>query len=102
MELRRAGRKSSWSGGEGGDGSACVAGDADGFEVGHFGCGVRSGAGDGSFKERNPVGWQWGLAFVETAIRLKTDCAEVCRVATGQNSYGNIGPLWQGGDGVWE
>jgi len=56
-ELRRAGERISWGGGEGGDGSARVAGDADGFEVGHFGCGVRGGTGDGSFKERNTVGW---------------------------------------------
>ena len=92
----------SWGGCEGGEGSASVAGDADGFEVSHFGCGVCSGAGDGSFKESDPVGRQGGLAFVETAIWLKTNRAEVRCVATGQNSNGNIGSLWQGGDGVWE
>ena len=60
MELRRAGEKSSWGGGEGGEGSACVFGEADGFEVGHFGIGVRRGAGDGSFEEGNTVGGKRG------------------------------------------
>ena len=47
----------SWGGGEGGDGSACVAGDANGFEVGHFGCGVRLGVDDSPLKESDAVGW---------------------------------------------
>ena len=103
MEICRAGGKISWGGGEGGDGAASVAGEADRFEVGHFGCGVRGGTGDSPLKVSDAVGWQWGLALVETAIRLKTNCAEVCRWAScGQNADGNIGPLWQGGDGVWE
>ena len=40
--IRRAGEKSSWGGVavEGGDGSTGVAGEADGFEIGHFGGGV--------------------------------------------------------------
>ena len=73
MELSRAGKKSSWGGGEGGDGSTGVAGEADRFEVGHFGSGVRVGAGDSPFKVSDSVSWQWGLAFVETAIGLKTN-----------------------------
>ena len=43
-ELRRAGERSSWVGGEGGDGSASVAGEPDGFEIGHFRCGICGGA----------------------------------------------------------
>ena len=61
IELCRAGGKISWGGGEGGEGSARVAGDADGFEVGHFGCGVCGGAGDRSFEESDAVSWQGGL-----------------------------------------
>jgi hypothetical protein len=34
--LGRAGEKNSWGGGEGGAGSTGVAGEADGFEAGHF------------------------------------------------------------------
>ena len=40
MKLSRAGGGISWGGGEGGDGSTGVAGEADGFEIGHFGGGV--------------------------------------------------------------
>ena len=71
--IRRAGEKSSWGGGEGGDGSACVAGEADGFEFGHFGCGVRGGTSYSSLEEGDAVGRQGGLAFVESTIRLKTN-----------------------------
>ena len=35
-ELGRVGERSSWGGGEGGAGSTGVAGEADGFEAGHF------------------------------------------------------------------
>jgi len=73
MELRRAGEKSSWGGGEGGEGSACVAGEADGLEFGHFGCGVRGGTSYSSLEEGDAVGRQGGLAFVESTIRLKTN-----------------------------
>ena len=61
--IRRAGEKSSWGGGEGGEGSACVFGEADGFEVGHFGIGVGRGAVDGSLEERNTVGGEWAVIF---------------------------------------
>ena len=67
-ELRRAGEKSSWGGGEGGDGSASVAGQADGFEAGHFGIGVGRGACNGSLEEGDAVGRQGGLAFIESTI----------------------------------
>ena len=63
----------SWGGGEGGEGSARVAGEADGFEVGHFGIVVGRAACNGSLKEGDAVGRQGGLAFVETAIGLKTN-----------------------------
>ena len=103
MEIYRAGGKISWGGGEGGDGAASVAGEADRFEVGHFGCGVRGGTGDSPLKVSDAVGWQWGLALVETAIGLKTNCAVICCcVATSQNSNGNIGCLRESRDGVWE
>ena len=84
MELRRAGERISWGGGEGGEGSARVAGEADGFEVGHFGGGVRGGAGDSPFKVSDAVGGEGGLVFVEGAIGLKTNCAEGrCWIADG-------------------
>jgi len=48
----------SWGGGEDGDGSACVAGEADGFEVGHFCGGICCiGAGNRSLEESDAVGW---------------------------------------------
>ena len=59
MELCRAGEKISWGGGEGGEGSPSVAGEADGFEVDHFGCGIRGGVVDGSLKEGDAVGGFW-------------------------------------------
>ncbi len=83
MELRRAGKKSSWGGGEGGEGSACVFGEADGFEVGHFGIGVRRGAGDGSFEEGNTVGGEWAVVFRQAAIGLKNNCGEICSATGG-------------------
>jgi len=92
----------SWGRGEGGSGSTCVAGDADGFEVGHFGCRIRCRVSDGSFEEGDSVGRIRGKVLIECTIRLKTNCAEVRCVATGQNSNRNIGRLWQGGDGVWK
>ena len=61
--IRRAGEKSSWGGGEGGEGSACVFGEADGFEVGHFGCGIRCGACDRPLKEGDAVGGEWAIIF---------------------------------------
>ena len=64
MELSRAGKKSSWGGGEGGDGAACVAGEPDSFEVCHFGCGIRFGVGDRALKESDAVGGQGGLVFI--------------------------------------
>ena len=58
MELRRAGERISWLvGDDGGDGTAGVAGEANGFELGHFGGGVRGGAGDSPFKVSDAVGW---------------------------------------------
>ena len=103
MEMSRAGGGISWGGGEGGDGAAGVAGEADGFEIVHFGGSVSGGAGNRALKKSDAVGWQRGLAFVEGAIGLKTNCAEGrCWVASGQNSDGNIVSFWQGGDGVWE
>ena len=57
--IRRAGGKISWGGGEGGEGSPSVAGEADGFEVDHFGCGIRGGVVDGSLKEGDAVGGFW-------------------------------------------
>jgi len=53
--IRRAEERSSWGGGEGGEGSASVAGKADGFEVGHFGRGIRCGACNSSLKEGDAV-----------------------------------------------
>ena len=100
--IRRAGGKSSWGGGEGGEGSTRVAGDADGFEVSHFGCRIRCRASDGSFEESDPIGGKRGKVLIECAIRLKTNCAEVRCAATGQNSNGNIGCLRESRDGVWE
>ena len=58
--IRRAGGKSSWGGGKSGASATCVAGEADGFEVGHFGCGICCRAGDGSLKEGNAVGGKRG------------------------------------------
>ena len=63
MELRRAGEKSSWGGGEGGAGAACVAGEADGFEIGHFGYGIRCGACNRSLEEGDAVGGEWAVIF---------------------------------------
>jgi len=96
------GDRSSWGGCECGPSSTCIAGEANGFEVGHLGGRVRGGARDGSFEESDSVGWERRLAFVETAIRLKTDRTVVRCVASGQNPDGNIGSLWQSGDGVWK
>jgi len=59
-ELGRAGERNSWSGGVGGEGSAGVAGDANGFEIDHFRVGIGRGAGDSSFKVSDAVGWQGG------------------------------------------
>ena len=50
MELRRAGEKISWGGGEGGEGSPSIAGEADGFEVSHFGIVDGRGVCDRPFK----------------------------------------------------
>ena len=58
----------SWGGCEGGSGSTCVAGEADGFKISHFGCGVRGGARDCPFEEGDTVGRKRGLAFVEASI----------------------------------
>ncbi len=103
MKLSRAGGGISWGGGEGGDGAAGVAGEADGFEIVHFGGSVSGSASDGSFKEGDAVGGEGALAFVETAIGLKTNCGVICCcVATSQNSNGNIGCLRESRDGVWE
>ena len=87
-------KRISWGGCEGGSGSTCVAGETDSFEISHFGCGVGGGARDCPFEEGDAVGGKRGLAFVKASIRLKTNCAEVRCVATGQNSNGNIGSLW--------
>ena len=103
MELRRAGKKSSWGGGQGGASPAGVTGEADGFKVGHFGCGVGlSSRINCSLKVSDAVGWKSGLAFVETTIWLKTDRTVIRCAACGQNSNGNIGRLWQGRNRVWK
>ena len=99
------GEKNSWGVGDyGGDGTAGVASEADGFKNGRFGGALGSGAVDRALKEsdagKGPGNRE--KAFVEGAIGLETNCAEVRFVATGQNSDGNVGPLWQGGDGVWK
>ena len=70
--IRRAGERSSWGGGEGGDGAACVAGEADGFEVGHFGCGVCGGARDCSFEE-SEASDRIGATIEKSTIRLENN-----------------------------
>ena len=73
MELRRAGERRSWGGGEGKTSSTRVSGEADGFKVGCFGCWIGgTGAGDGSFKEGNSCDWD-GIGFKKTPIGLKHD-----------------------------
>ena len=74
--IRRAGGGISWGGGEGGDGSACVAGEADGFETGHFGGSVSGSAGNRALKESDAVGGEGGLIFIQSAIRLKTNSSK--------------------------
>ena len=73
MELRRAGKKNSWGGGEDGASPAAITCEADGFEIGHFGCGVRLSIEiDGSFEESNSLDWE-RISFEKTSIGLKND-----------------------------
>ena len=83
MELCRAGEKSSWVGGEGGEGSTSVAGEADGFEIGHFGCGIRCGVVDGSLKEGDAVGRFLRKILGQTTIGLENDSREICSFSRG-------------------
>ena len=90
MELSRAGGGISWGGGEGGDGAACVAGEADGFEIGHFRCGVCGGARDCSFEEGDAVGRERVVVFRQPAIGLKNDGRKITGAAAGKNAHGDI------------
>ena len=82
--------RNSWGGGEDGDGSACVAGDADGFEVGHFGCRIRCRAGDGSFEKGDAVGRFLRKILGQTAIGLENDSRETCSDRGGKDAHGYI------------
>ena len=85
--IRRAGGKSSWGGGEGGASAAGIFGQADSFEIGHFGCGVRCRARDSSFEKSDSVRRKGEIVLRQTTIGLKNNCGEICSDTGGQDAH---------------